>query len=85
MFKADGQIVANRLQDHVDMQQVPFKVSVVTGPSGSYREEDILLFLTSSARSGATGGGGNSYFWMLMHQASQITSSGFVGNGATSV
>ena len=45
MFKADGQIVAHRLQQHVDMLDVPFKVSVVTGPSGSYREEDILLFL----------------------------------------
>ena len=33
------------MQNHVDNLQVPFKVSVVTGPSGSYREEDILLFL----------------------------------------
>ena len=33
------------MQEHVDIMNVPFKVSVVTGPSGSYKEEDILNFL----------------------------------------
>ena len=41
MFKATGQIKAKKLQEHVDQMNVPFKVSVVTGPSGSYKEEDI--------------------------------------------
>ena len=45
MFKARGNIKAQRLQDHVALLGVPFKASVVTGPSGSYREEDILAFL----------------------------------------
>ena len=33
------------LQDYVDSLNLPFKVSVVTGPSGSYKEEDIIAFL----------------------------------------
>jgi hypothetical protein len=41
MFKAEGDIVAKRLQDFVDHCGTTFKVSVVTGPSGSYREQDI--------------------------------------------
>ena len=45
MFKAKGDIKAKRLQEHVDILGATFKVSVVTGPSGSYKEEDILNFL----------------------------------------
>ena len=45
VFKATGGIKAKRLQQHVDALGSTFKVSVVTGPSGSYREEDILRFL----------------------------------------
>ena len=45
-FKASGNIKAKKLQDHVDILGAKFKISVVTGPSGSYREEDILRFLT---------------------------------------
>ena len=45
MFKAEGNIVAKRLQDFVDHCGTTFKVSVVTGPSGSYKEQDILNFL----------------------------------------
>ena len=45
MFKAKGDIKRKRLRDHVDVCGAEFKVSVVTGPSGSYREEDILDFL----------------------------------------
>ena len=45
MFKAAGNIKAQRLQDHANLLGVPFKVSVVTGPSGSYREDDIINFL----------------------------------------
>ena len=34
-----------KLQAYVVSKGLPFKVSVVTGPSGSYREHDILNFL----------------------------------------
>ena len=33
------------LQAHVDHKNLSFKVSVVTGPSGSYKEEDMIAFL----------------------------------------
>ena len=45
MFKAERNIVAKHLQDFVDHCGTTFKVSVVTGPCGSYREEDIWRFL----------------------------------------
>ena len=45
MFKAEGNIIAKRLQEHVDILGAKFKVSVVTEPSGSFRGEDILNFL----------------------------------------
>ena len=38
MFKATGNIKAKRLQEHADSLGAKFKISVVTGPSGSYRE-----------------------------------------------
>ena len=46
MFKANGNIKAKRFQEHVETLGAKFIISVVTGPSGSYREEDILKFLT---------------------------------------
>jgi hypothetical protein len=45
MFRADGHLVERDLQEHVFVKGLPFKVTVVTGPSGSYRETDILAFL----------------------------------------
>ena len=45
MFKAEGKVKEARLQAYVVSKGLPFKVSVVTGPSGSYREHDILDFL----------------------------------------
>ena len=33
------------LQAHVDHKNLSFKVSMVTGPSGSYKEEDMIVFL----------------------------------------
>ena len=46
MFKAEGKVKEGKLQAHVASKGLlPFKVSVVTGPSGSYREHDILDFL----------------------------------------
>ena len=45
MFKKNGNIKAQRLQEHVDILGADFEVSVVTGPSGSYSEVDILRFL----------------------------------------
>ena len=46
MFKFEhGGKKQAELQDYVDSLNLPFKVSVVTGPSGSYKEEDIIAFL----------------------------------------
>ena len=45
MFRAEGKIKDGRLSAYVVSTGLPFKVSVVTGPSGSYREHDILNFL----------------------------------------
>ena len=45
MFKAEGKVKEGKLQAYVASKGLPFKISVVTGPSGSYREHDILNFL----------------------------------------
>ena len=45
MFKFQGKVKEAELQAYVASKNLPFKVSVVTGPSGSYTEEDILAFL----------------------------------------
>ena len=45
MFRADGKIKEGKLSAYVASKGLPFKVSVVTGPSGSYREHDIINFL----------------------------------------
>ena len=45
MFKFAGSKKQAELQAHVDSKNLPFKVSVVTGPSGSYKEEDMIAFL----------------------------------------
>ena len=45
MFKAEGKQKRDKLRMYVASKNLPFKVSVVTGPSGSYREADILAFL----------------------------------------
>jgi len=42
MFKANGKKKAGDLQKYADSLECPFKLSVVTGPSGSYKEEDLL-------------------------------------------
>ena len=53
MFKAEGKTVERKLQAHVESMCLPFKFSVVTGPSGSYREHDILNYSGSAfSRSG---------------------------------
>ena len=44
MFKAEGKIKEGKLSDYVASKRLPFKVSVATGPSGSYRELDIINF-----------------------------------------
>ena len=44
MFKAEGHTVEKKLQAYVLSLGLPFKVTVVTGPSGSYREEHIIAF-----------------------------------------
>lgn len=45
MFKADGKQLEARLKAYVVQKGVPFRCTVVTGPSGSYKEGDILNFL----------------------------------------
>ena len=48
MFQADAKEdkkVQERLRAYVAMMGLPFRVTVVTGGSGSYKEEDILAFL----------------------------------------
>ena len=46
MFKAEGKQVERKLQEFVFVAKgLPFTVTVVTGSSGSYKEEDILLVL----------------------------------------
>ena len=45
MFRFEGKDKQAELQAYVASKNLPFKVSVVTGPSGSYKEEDILAFL----------------------------------------
>ena len=45
MFRADGKHLECRLQQHTFGKALSFRVTVVTGPSGSYKEEDILIFL----------------------------------------
>ena len=44
MFTASGHKVEADLQIHVLAKGLPFRVTVVTGPKGLYREEDILNF-----------------------------------------
>ena len=45
MFKADGDKVLKRLQEHIRSRGYGSWVSVATGPKGSYRQEHILEFL----------------------------------------
>ena len=45
MFKCEGKAKRLKLQEFLATKDLPFKVSVVTGPSGSYREHDVLNFL----------------------------------------
>ena len=42
MFKAQGRKKEQDLQKYAADLGCPFKLSVVTGPSGSYKEEDLL-------------------------------------------
>ena len=44
MFTAQGHQVEADLQLYVLAKGLPFRVTVVTGPKGSYREEHILNF-----------------------------------------
>ena len=41
-FKAEGKVKEAKLQAYVREKGLPFKISVVTGPSGPYKEHDIL-------------------------------------------
>ena len=45
MFWAGWKKKEAKLQAYVASKELPFRVSVVTGPSGSYREHDIIDFL----------------------------------------
>ena len=48
MFRADGKQVEAKLAAYVYSKGLPFRVTVVTGPSGSYKESDILNFLENT-------------------------------------
>ena len=43
MFKADGRKKQEDLQKYAGALKCTFRLSVVTGPSGSYKEEDLIL------------------------------------------
>ena len=45
MFKAEGHKLEAKLKEYLFSLGLPCRASVVTGPSGSYKEEDILNFL----------------------------------------
>ena len=45
MLKFEGTVKELQLQQFLATKELPFKVSVVTGPSGSYREHDIRICL----------------------------------------
>ena len=42
MLTATGIKKPEELQRYADSLECPFKISVVTGPSGSYKEEDLI-------------------------------------------
>jgi len=42
MFKAAGKVKEKKLQEYAASLKRPFKLSVATGPSGSYKEHDLL-------------------------------------------
>ena len=45
MFKADGEVILKRLQDHIRSRGYGKWVSVATSEKGSYRTEDVLACL----------------------------------------
>ena len=45
MFKADGEVLQGRLKEHLRSCGRPLYFSAATSEKGSYREEDILIFL----------------------------------------
>ena len=45
MFRYEGKDKESQLQAYVAAKNLPFKVSVVTGPSGPYKEHDIIHLL----------------------------------------
>ena len=45
MFKADGEILLQRLQQHIRSRGHQPWVSVATSEKGSYRKDDVLTFL----------------------------------------
>ena len=45
MFRFEGKTKEFQFKQFIATKDLPFKVSVVTGPSGSYREHDIINFL----------------------------------------
>ena len=59
MFKVEGKVKEARLQAYVASKGLSLKVSVVTGPSGSYRERDILHVLEQWLLPGGQAEGGS--------------------------
>ena len=59
MFQAEGHMLEEQLEMYVFAKGLPFKVTVVTGPKGSYREEHMLNFLEKHLEKWGLAGGGN--------------------------
>ena len=58
MFQAQGHELEGKLQLFVFAKGLPFRVTVVTGPKGSYREEHLLNFLETHLEKWGLAGGG---------------------------
>ena len=83
MFKFAGSKKQAELQAHVDHKNLSFKVSVVTGPSGSYKEEDMIAFLEKWLEPWGPRREWGFFSWMLMPHALLMMCSDCVGVGVT--
>ena len=57
MFRAEGEILQQRLKQHLRSRGYPAWASASTSEKGSYREEDVLEFLDTSAGNAAVAAG----------------------------
>ena len=69
MFEAEGKKKQADLQKYADDLKCPFKLSVVTGPSGSYKEEDLIAMQDKWLEDWGPGRRSEGWLGTLMHQA----------------